>query len=140
MKRRDFLVLTLASCVLVQSRIALAEEPNEEMQKKIATYAEQCFNLEPDKIAQFDVMENLPAAMQADKIIDAKQGIVMPAWIDSHTHLVHAATREEEFAMRIAGISYEQIAANGGGILNSAAKLQTMAENESNERLQTVMK
>jgi imidazolonepropionase len=94
-------------------------------------FVENAFLLiENNKIAQYDSMQNLNTDMRADKTIDAKQGIVMPAWIDSHTHLVHAATREEEFAMRIAGVSYEQIAANGGGILNSANKLQAMSEDE----------
>jgi imidazolonepropionase len=86
--------------------------------------------IEDSMIYSFGLMQDLIGNINADKIIDAKQGIVMPAWIDSHTHLVHAATREEEFAMRIAGISYEEIAAKGGGILNSAAKLQAMSESE----------
>jgi imidazolonepropionase len=100
--------------------------------------------IENNKIVHFDEMKNLAVDFNADKIIDAKQGIVMPAWIDSHTHLVHAATREEEFAMRIAGISYEQIAKNGGGILNSATKLNAMDESElfdkSLERLHSAKK
>jgi imidazolonepropionase len=86
--------------------------------------------IENNVIHSFGDMQNITDNMNADTIIDAKQGIVMPAWIDSHTHLVHAATREDEFAMRIAGVSYEEIAAKGGGILNSAAKLQAMSEQE----------
>jgi imidazolonepropionase len=86
--------------------------------------------IDNDIILSYGLMTELIGNVNADKIIDAKQGIVMPAWIDSHTHLVHAATREDEFAMRIAGVSYEQIAANGGGILNSATKLQIMSEDE----------
>jgi imidazolonepropionase len=86
--------------------------------------------LENNLIHHFGKMQDIGTEINADKTIDAKQGIVMPAWIDSHTHLVHATTREEEFAMRINGISYEEIAAKGGGILNSANKLQKMSEAE----------
>jgi imidazolonepropionase len=86
--------------------------------------------IEDNRIHSFGLMQDLNNNINADKMIDAKQGIVMPAWIDSHTHLIHAATREDEFAMRIAGISYEEIAAKGGGILNSAAKLQAMSQDE----------
>ena len=64
------------------------------------------------------------------KTIDAAGKHVLPSFVDSHTHLVFAATREEEFEMRIKGKSYEEIAAAGGGILNSAKKLQAMSEDE----------
>ncbi len=66
----------------------------------------------------------------ADEEIDAKGGMLLPAWCDSHTHLVFAAPRNEEFVDRVKGLSYEEIAARGGGILNSARKLNTMSENE----------
>jgi imidazolonepropionase len=62
--------------------------------------------------------------------IDANGGHVLPCFVDSHTHIVFAKSREEEFIMRIKGKSYEEIAAAGGGILNSAKKLQTMSEDE----------
>ena len=88
--------------------------------------------IENQRIAQFGAMADCP--QRADKIIDATDRIVLPAWCDSHTHLVFAATREEEFEMRIKGIPYEEIAARGGGILNSARKLQAMSENELFER------
>jgi imidazolonepropionase len=64
------------------------------------------------------------------QVIDANGKLVLPSFVDSHTHLVFAATREEEFVMRIKGKSYEDIAAAGGGILNSARKLQAMSEDE----------
>ena len=88
--------------------------------------------IENQRIAQFGAMADCPQG--GDKIIDATDRIVLPAWCDSHTHLVFAATREEEFEMRIQGIPYEEIAARGGGILNSARKLQAMDENELFER------
>lgn len=62
--------------------------------------------------------------------IDAGGGMVSPVWCDSHTHIVFAATREQEFVDRIHGLSYEEIARRGGGILNSAKKLAVTAENE----------
>ncbi|MEO0310397.1 MAG: hypothetical protein RIQ89_54, partial [Bacteroidota bacterium] len=62
------------------------------------------------------------------EIIDAKGGLVLPCWCDSHTHLVYAATREAEFKDRITGLSYEDIAARGGGILNSAIKMASISE------------
>jgi imidazolonepropionase len=62
------------------------------------------------------------------EVIDADGKFVLPAFCDSHTHTVFAKTREEEFVERIQGLSYEEIALNGGGILNSAKKLQQMEE------------
>lgn len=64
------------------------------------------------------------------EIIDATDKLVLPSFCDSHTHLVFAASREEEFVDRIKGLSYEEIAAKGGGILNSAKKLQLATEHE----------
>jgi len=60
--------------------------------------------------------------------IDAAGQFILPCWCDSHTHLVFAASREEEFVDKIKGMSYEEIAAKGGGILNSAKKLNEMSE------------
>jgi len=62
--------------------------------------------------------------------VDARGQTVLPAWCDSHTHLVFAASREEEFLDKIKGLSYAEIAARGGGILNSAKKLNAASENE----------
>lgn len=64
------------------------------------------------------------------EVIDAEGKFVLPAFCDSHTHTVFAKTREEEFVDRINGLSYEEIALRGGGILNSARKLQEMSEDE----------
>ncbi|MBL7700658.1 MAG: imidazolonepropionase [Ferruginibacter sp.] len=63
-------------------------------------------------------------------IIDAHEQFILPAWCDSHTHLVFAKTREEEFIDKIKGMSYADIAAKGGGILNSAGKLNEATEDE----------
>ncbi len=62
--------------------------------------------------------------------IDLTGRLLLPAWCDSHTHLVYAISREEEFVDKIKGLSYAQIAARGGGILNSAAKLKDASEDE----------
>ncbi|MEY4925849.1 MAG: hypothetical protein RI894_285, partial [Bacteroidota bacterium] len=61
---------------------------------------------------------------------DATGRLVLPTWCDSHTHIVYAGSRESEFEMRIKGKTYEEIAANGGGILNSARRLQETSEDD----------
>lgn len=78
------------------------------------------------KIKNFGSMDDAPE--RADVVIDAAQGSVLPGWCDSHTHLVFAATREEEFVYRLKGMSYAEIAEKGGGILNSARKMQAIDE------------
>lgn len=82
--------------------------------------------IEQDRIAAFGPMSECPE--RADEVIDATGRLVLPSWCDSHTHIVFAATREEEFVDRIRGLSYEEIATRGGGILNSARKLQMASE------------
>lgn len=78
------------------------------------------------------------------EIIDAEGRYVLPAWCDSHTHLVYAGSRETEFVDRIRGLSYAEIAERGGGILNSAAKLASTSEDDLYEsaklRLEEVMR
>lgn len=86
---------------------------------------------EDGKIADFGKMDQLPGQLPNNVLTqDARGGFVFPSWCDSHTHIVFAASREEEFVMKIQGKSYEDIAAAGGGILNSARKLQQASENE----------
>ena len=98
--------------------------------------------LKDDLIEDFGSMENLPE-IKADKIIDATGRIILPTWCDSHTHIVYAGNREQEFVDRINGFTYEEIANRGGGILNSAKKLNTTSEEEIYEqsklRLEEVM-
>lgn len=99
--------------------------------------------LENDFISDFGSMENYPN-LTYDELIDATGRVVLPTWCDSHTHLVYAGNRVQEFVDRINGLSYEEIANRGGGILNSAQKLNETAENEiysqAELRLQEVMK
>ena len=80
-------------------------------------------------IHSFGEMAHMPE-MHADETIDATGKMVLPAWCDSHTHLVFAGPRDGEFVDRIKGLSYEDIARRGGGILNSADRLNEMDEAE----------
>ena len=84
--------------------------------------------IEDDKIADFGTMDTL--SENADMTIDAKQRFVLPSFCDSHTHLVYAGSREIEYIDKIRGLSYEEIAKRGGGILNSAKRLQEASEDE----------
>jgi imidazolonepropionase len=95
-------------------------------------------------IADFGSMEDLPEDLNPEKCVDADGKVVLPAWCDSHTHIVYAGNREQEFVDRINGLSYEEIAHRGGGILNSARKLNETSEEElfsqSKTRLEEVMR
>lgn len=83
--------------------------------------------LENGLIHSFGKMEMLGES-RYDKVYDVRGNMVLPAWCDSHTHLVYAESREAEFIARVKGVSYEEIARGGGGILNSAKKLQESEE------------
>ncbi|MFK7049425.1 MULTISPECIES: imidazolonepropionase [Flavobacterium] len=85
--------------------------------------------IEDHLITDFGSMDNCPKNVDA-QIIDAKGKVVLPTWCDSHTHLVYAGNRVQEFVDRIKGLSYEEIAQKGGGILNSAKKLNETSEEE----------
>ncbi len=93
-------------------------------------------------IADFGSMDNCPNN-SFSKEIDATGKMILPSWCDSHTHIVYAGNREGEFVDRINGLSYEEIANNGGGILNSAKKLQATSEEDvyqqSKARLEEVI-
>lgn len=80
-------------------------------------------------IADFGPMDDLPSD-EGCGVIDADGGMVLPAFCDSHTHIVFAGTREQEFLDKIEGLSYAEIAAHGGGILNSADLLHRTSEEE----------
>lgn len=98
--------------------------------------------IQDDLIAGFGSMDDLPK-IKTDEVIDATGKIVLPTWCDSHTHIVYAGNRELEFVDRINGLTYEEIANRGGGILNSAKKLNESSEEEiyeqSKSRLEEVM-
>ena len=92
-------------------------------------------------ISDFGFMEDCPDI--EIKTIDATGKMILPSWCDSHTHLVYAGNREDEFVDRINGLSYKEIADNGGGILNSAKRLQETSEedlyNQSKIRLENII-
>ena len=100
--------------------------------------------IEDDEIAQFGRMEELETRNTKPETIDASSQSIIPAWCDSHTHLVFAGSRETEFVDKIKGLSYAEINAKGGGILNSAKKLNETSEdelfNQSWKRLEEVSK
>ncbi|MCF6140744.1 imidazolonepropionase [Flavobacterium sp. K77] len=99
--------------------------------------------IENDLIVDFGSMDNLPE-INPDKTIDITGKMILPTWCDSHTHLVYSGNRIQEFVDRINGLSYEQIAQRGGGILNSANKLNQTSEDDlyeqSKERLEEIMR
>lgn len=90
--------------------------------------------IEDGRISSFGPMHTLPSSLTANESIMATGRFVFPSFVDSHTHLVYAASREEEFVMKLKGATYADIAAKGGGILNSAAKLRAMSEEELFQR------
>lgn len=84
-----------------------------------------------DRILEFGSMQDLLFEKYSTAIrVDVAGGALLPSWCDSHTHLVFAGSRENEFVDKLKGLSYAEIAAKGGGILNSAAKLQQTDEQE----------
>ena len=87
--------------------------------------------VEEGRFAQFGTAsEGMPALDDVDETLDAEGGMVLPSWCDSHTHIVFAGSREREFVDKINGLSYEEIARRGGGILNSADLLHRTCEEE----------
>lgn len=98
--------------------------------------------IENDLIKDFGMMDTCPT-MNVDQEIDATNKMVLPTWCDAHTHIVYAGNRVQEFVDKINGLSYEEIANRGGGILNSAKKLIETSEQqlyqESSKRLEEIM-
>ena len=101
---------------------------------------------ENGRIAAFGTMDTWPGVSDWNEleVIDATDRYVLPGWCDPHTHSVFAAPREEEFVMKIKGATYQEIAAAGGGILNSARKLRAMSEDDlfaqAEQRLRDMMR
>jgi imidazolonepropionase len=98
----------------------------------LSTIKDAWLAIENDLIVGFGKMEDWEGISDWTnlEVIDATGKMVFPTWCDSHTHLVFATSREEEFVDRIKGLTYQEIAAKGGGILNSAKKLQNQSEDE----------
>lgn len=90
--------------------------------------------VEDGVIADFGCEADLVMPDGEVTVIDAERGTVLPSWCDSHTHIVYAGSREQEFVDKINGLSYAEIARRGGGILNSADRLHAMSEDELYEQ------
>jgi imidazolonepropionase len=97
--------------------------------KELCTIENAYLIAEDGVITSFGRMEEIPSD-RADEVVDAHGGIVLPAFCDSHTHIVYAGSREGEFVDKINGLSYVEIAQRGGGILNSADRLHKSTEQE----------
>ena len=128
---------------LIQVRDKSVEKVSGKDMSILPTIKNAFMMIENEIIINFGPMEKL-GNTKADSIIDVTGRLILPTWCDSHTHLVFADTREEEFVDRINGLSYEQIAQRGGGILNSATKLQNKPEqelyNDAAKRLEELIK
>jgi imidazolonepropionase len=123
----DFFIVNIKGLVQVREKRLL---PLRGPEMAALPVIENAYMLISDgRIAGFGSMNDIPAAA-AKKFIDAKGRFVFPSFVDSHTHLIFPASREEEFVMKIKGASYQEIAAKGGGILNSARKLAQVSEDE----------
>ncbi len=104
--------------------------------KKIGRIENAFLIIEDDKIVEFGKMPELDKSkLQNAEIIDLKnEQFLMPTFVDSHTHIVYAGSREVEFVDKINGLSYEEIAKRGGGILNSSELLKNTSENDLYEQ------
>jgi imidazolonepropionase len=98
-----------------------------EAMAELPTIKDAFLIVESGRIVDFGPMQDCPT-LEGAEVVDATGQMILPAWCDSHTHIVYAGNREGEFVDRIKGMSYAEIAEKGGGILNSAAKLQALDE------------
>ncbi len=98
--------------------------------KDLAAISDAFLIIQDGLIQDFGSMRDIPRSENYDKIINASGKTIMPAFCDSHTHLVYPASREIEYIDKIKGLSYEEIAKRGGGILNSARLMKEISESE----------
>ena len=105
----------------------------EEM-KLYETLENAWLTVEDGRFAEYGTMDSLPDIDNDILVVDARGGAVMPSWCDSHTHIVYAGSREQEFVDKIRGLSYAEIARRGGGILNSADNLHKLTEDQLYEQ------
>ena len=98
--------------------------------------------IQGDEILDFGPMADV-VIQETDEVVDVTGKLILPAWCDSHSHVVYAGDRSQEFVDRLKGLSYEAIAARGGGILNSAETLQNTCEDslytQSMERVKALI-
>lgn len=97
--------------------------------KKLPTIRNAYLLIEDELIVDYGTMDDCPMIC-VDQVVDATGKMILPTWCDSHTHIVYAGHREEEFVDRINGMSYEEISSKGGGILNSVIKLNNTSEED----------
>ena len=128
--------------MLLQIRPLTTQKVSGSQMKELPSLENAWLLLEDDVIHSFGNMSEIPN-FQDIKTLDCSGKTVLPSWCDSHTHLVYAGNREQEFVDRINGLSYQEIAASGGGIINSAKKLQATTQTalfaQSEKRLQEVI-
>lgn len=134
----------------IKDLVGIAESPTPKRagsaMKEISTLSNAFLFIKNGRIEDFGTMDELPSKKlpELTPTTDLTGKTVLPTWCDSHTHLVYAGSREQEFVDRINGLTYEQIAQKGGGILNSAIKLQQTPESllyeQSATRLEEVMR
>lgn len=128
---------------LIQVREASIKKVSGKEMNILPTIKNAFLLIEDDLIKDYGSMSSLKE-MNPDKVIDVHGKMILPTWCDSHTHLVFSDTRESEFVDRIHGLTYQEIAEKGGGILNSAKKLQSKSEDElysdASQRLEDVIK
>ena len=127
---------------LVQVRDAAIKKVSGIEMKNLPTIKNAFLLVKDELIFDFGTMDKIPD-LSVDEIIDCSGKIILPSWCDSHSHIVFAGNREHEFVDRIKGLSYEEIARNGGGILNSTKKLKETSEeglyDQSAKRLKEVI-
>jgi len=97
---------------------------------EVVSIKDAWLSIEDGLIKDFGQRDDCPETIPGDEVIDAEGGLVMPMFCDSHTHICYAGSREGEFIDKINGLSYEEIAARGGGILNSADLLHNTSEDD----------
>ena len=135
------LLITNIKELLQVRELNISKVSGKEM-RQLPTIKDAYLLIEDDIIVDYGKMVD-SVGITSETTIDATGKIVLPAWCDSHTHIVYAGNREQEFVDRINGLSYEEIANRGGGILNSAATLQNTSEdelyNQSIKRVKEVM-
>lgn len=123
------LVINIGRLIGIGSPDVAAPLRGEAMQS-VGSLENAWMRVEGDRFDSWGSMSGLPADDGSEEIFDAKGGWVFPSFCDSHTHIVYAGQREQEFVDKIHGLSYEEIARRGGGILNSADLLQATSEDE----------
>lgn len=127
------LLITNAKALVGVRPQGMCEVPGRSM-AELPSITDAWLLIEDGRIGALGPMSELHSGTRDHQVIDASGRYVLPGWCDPHTHTVHAASREEEFVYKIKGMSYQEIAARGGGILNSANTLRRMSADELFEK------